>query len=385
MSYIAIAGAVVSAGTAAYGASQQSKAGKAAASGQAAASKAQLRFMQMQASERERALKKLMSEGAFEFPSVDAGAAANESLGTTTRNMPGVLANTATAYDSAAANFERYLQSTFGKGADGKSALDSQKSATNQAVMDQLMGRLSQGTRTLLGRRALASGATNLGRGAVQDAYTYQLGLAAEDQVRQGVSNYGQLYEQYGRFAPQISPMDMLNYGGLSTNSALQNSQFNASGQFQAQIAQAEAILGNIDRETQFVGSAIGGAAQAPYMQAAAGAAGAGAMGMAVGQGLSGIMGTYYGARQTQNSMAQTGMRYADGYGYVPVYGEGARLNQSMLPSAYYRGDSLTTFSGGMETRRALPVESQGPAFGSSRPATTSQLLSQQRGLYKPY
>ena len=133
-----------------------------------------------------------------------------------------MLANTATAYDSSAANFQRYLGGEFGKTEDGLSALDAQRNATNEVVMSQLMGRLSPGTRQLLGRRALATGATSLGSGAVQDGYTYQLGLTAEDQVQRGISNYGSLYEQYGRFVPQISPLDMLNYGGLTSNAALQ-------------------------------------------------------------------------------------------------------------------------------------------------------------------
>lgn len=381
MSYIALAGTVISAGTAAYGASQKSKAGKAAASGQAAASKAQLAFFKKQASQRSRELMKLIEGGHFEFPQVDAGAAADQALNVTTRNLPGVLANTATAYDSAAANFQRYLAGAFGEGSDGQAALPAQRQAVNDAVLNALQGRLSDGTRTLLGRRALATGAVGLGDGAVQDAYTQRLGIAAEEQVQRGLQAYGQLYETYGRFAPQISPLDLLQYGGLSTNSSLQNAQFNAAGTFQAQIAEANAILQNIDTATSTIGSAIGPAAQGPYLQQAAGYLGAGEIGMAIGQGLAGIAGTYFG-RQMQmdpNYLYRTGFE-TNGLGQrVPVYAETATgsLDRFALPANYYLGQN--------EVRRALPAEGQGATFAGSKPTSYNELLRAMSSLNRLY
>jgi len=376
MSYFALGALVLSTGASVYGASQKSKAGKAAAAGQSAASKAQLDFFRKQASQRQRELMELMDAGNFEFPSVDAGAAADQALSTTTRNLPGVLANTATAYDSAAANFNRFLNQAFGQDSEGQAALPAQRQAANDAVLAALQGRLSDGTRTMLGRRALATGAVHLGEGAVQDAYTQRLGIAAEEQVQRGLQAYGQLYETYGRFAPQISPLDMLNYGGLSTGMSLQNAQFNAAGQFNAQIAEANAILQNIDQATQTIGSAIGPAAQGPYLQQAAGYLGAADLGMAVGQGLAGIAGTYYG-RQLQmdpNYLYRTGTR--DG---VPVYAETASgsLDRFALPANYYLGQN--------EVRRALPVEGQGPTFSGARPSNYNDLLRAISGLTRTY
>jgi type II secretory pathway pseudopilin PulG len=370
MSFVASI-AVISASTSIYGAAQNSKARKAAASGQAAASQAQLDFYRKRASQRTRELMKMIGEGMLEFPTVDAGAAADQSLGVTTRNLPGVLANTAATYDSAASNFSRYLNQAFGQGTDGEAALPNQQQAVNDAVLSALQGRLSEGTRNTLGRRALATGAVNLGRGAVQDTYTQQLGIAAEEQVQRGIQAYGQLYETYGRFAPQISPLDLLNYGGLSTNSALQNAQFNATGMFQSQLAEANAILQNIDMATQTIGSAIGPAAQGPYMTQEAGYLGAGEIGMAVGQGLAGIGGAYLGGQMARdpNYLYRTGYRAGEGGARVPVYAETAAgsLDRFGLPSNYFLGDT--------EVRRALPAEAQGAAFAGGRPNNQNDLI----------
>jgi hypothetical protein len=345
-----VASTAISAGTAAYGASQQKKAGNAAAAGQAASTRAQLNYERRRASEKMAVLRNLIEDGMFEYPTVDAGAAADQSLGVTTRNLPGVLANTATTYDSAASNFSRYLNQAFGQGTDGEAALPNQQQAVNDAVLSALQGRLSEGTRTTLGRRALATGAVNLGRGAVQDTYTQQLGIAAEEQVQRGIQAYGQLYETYGRFAPQISPMDMLNYGGLSTNASLQNSQFNAAGQWSAQLAQSGALLGGFDQETAAIGRLVGPNTAAPYASQAANAIGSAEMAMQMGNAFTSALGTYASWNMLQNPSS--------------LYGSSG-MRPTQLPaaeSAYNRRSGIEDYSASNYYLRNTGAQSGGGA-----------------------
>lgn len=367
-----IAATLVSAGTAAYSASQQKKAANAGVS----AAESNLEFTQGQAAKREAMLKDLIKGGAFEFEPVDASAAAGEALSTTTANLPGILSNTDAVYNNAATNIRRFLTESFGKDASGKDMLPQMTDATNSAVLDMLKGRLSEGTRTLLGQRAVATGATSLGRGPVQDAYTYALGLTSEQQVQQGITAYQNLYQTYGRFAPQITGLDLLPYGGLSTNAAIQNAQFNSQGEFQAGMAKANAVLGNVDAQTQMIYpalQALGQAQQGPILAQAQ-------MGQAIGQGVAGLLGTYASTQliQNPNALYQTGS-----IGGVPNYAESSwsSLNRSALPSNYYLG--------GVQVRAAEGVaptalRSGGSFGGGNSYSSNAAIASALRNLFRP-
>jgi len=321
----------VSTGIAAYGSAQKTKAAKSQAKGQAAASAAQLQFMETQAAERAGALRKLLKGGNFEFPSVDVGKATDEALSITTRNLPGIIANTRSVYDAATQNFRDYLRSTFGKTSTGQDALPLMEQAASGNVLSQLAGDVAPGTRSLLGRRALATGAPSLGKRAVENAYTYALGMTSEEQAQKGLQNYGSLYEQYGRFAPNITPMDLLPYGGLQTGQSIQNAQFNASGEFQANVAEANAILGNIDQETSTLGPLIGPQVLSTYGEGIASALGRADMATEIGSGIQGMMGSIY-AQGLMNNMYGT---------QVPTAG------LSSAEAAYNKKNNIFDYTGG--------------------------------------
>lgn len=114
-----------------------------------------------------------------------------------------------------------------------------------QIVEDQQAGRLSEATRAMLGRNALTTGATGLGRGAVEDAYTSVLGLTMESQAQQGFANYRAMFGQLSAVAQQQQAQ---NY----------NMQYNQAA------AQASSIMGQAQATAsmwQGIGSAVGGIA----------------------------------------------------------------------------------------------------------------------------
>lgn len=357
MSFWVIAGTtLVSAGTAVYSSAQTKKAGKKQAGALRDSSAAQLKYMQQRATERAAMLQKMIKDGTFEFPEVDVGAATDQALAITTRNLPGIVANTKTAYDAAAANFRDFLKTSFGKTDEGKDVIDEMTGGASDVVQSQLMGRLAPGTRRLLGRQALATGrAASLGQGAVQDAYTYQLGITAEQQSQAGVQNYQNLYTTYGRFAPQITPLNLLPYGGLTTGESITNAQFNAKGEWESQLGEAQAILGGYDTETGQVGSLIGPSIMGAAAPGIASALGNAQLGEQIGKAAAGIGGMYAGITllRNPNALYQTGSQ-----GGAPVYAENSlgSLNRNALPSTYYLGET--------EVRRAIPLENTGLGFG---------------------
>lgn len=144
---------------------------------------------------------------------------------------------------------------------------------STKIVSDQMEGQLSEATRTMLGRRAIATGATGLGRGAVQDAYTGYLGLTTEDTVNQGFVNYRNMFSQLSSTAQQQQAQTYnMQYNSASAQAASIQNQANATaGMFQG-IA---SIAGGV------AGAAIGG------MGGGGGAGGAGG----AARGASGMFG----------------------------------------------------------------------------------------------
>lgn len=126
------------------------------------------------------------------------------------------------ANTQATADFDAAMRARF-----GGDAYYEQRDAVNEVVDDQLQGRLSESTRVELGRRALATGAKNLGRGAVEDAYTGYLGIATEEQVQRGVGNYQSLFSMYGATIPLITGAQMAGFTTLAPAQGVQLEMYN--------------------------------------------------------------------------------------------------------------------------------------------------------------
>ena len=95
--------------------------------------------------------------------------------------------------NSAAKRVNQYMPVAFGGGTSFK---DMQQ-LTNEIVLGNLRGQVSQQTQTMLGRQMLGTGAVDMGPGAVNQLYTGYLGLTQEDQSNRGVEQYRSLYAQY--------------------------------------------------------------------------------------------------------------------------------------------------------------------------------------------
>lgn len=90
-------------------------------------------------------------------------------------------------------------------------------------IRDQQMGRVSEATRVMLGRRAVESGAVGLGVGAVNDNYAAYLGISQEQIAQQGMDNYRA-------------------YLGQLTGAVIQNNSDQYAMQYNKAAAQAGAI-----------------------------------------------------------------------------------------------------------------------------------------------
>ena len=114
-------------------------------------------------------------------------------------------------------------------------------------VRDQMAGQLSEATRVQLGRRALATGAVGLGRGAVQDAYTGYLGLTTESQVQAGFNNYRAMFQQLAGVSQREQAMTY-------------NMQYNqAAAQAGSIMGQANATAGMWQGLASIAGGVAGG------------------------------------------------------------------------------------------------------------------------------
>jgi hypothetical protein len=88
----------------------------------------------------------------------------------------------------------------------------------NQNIQDLLSGDVSQSTRRQLARRALASGNTELGGGAVGDSYAGYLGLTSEGLKAQGQQQFQSLYSMYRQSVPLVSGSQLMPYFGSSAS-----------------------------------------------------------------------------------------------------------------------------------------------------------------------
>lgn len=121
----------------------------------------------------------------------------------------------------------------------GDGSFERQRSATNRATEDMLAGRLSQSARSMLSRRAVASGAVGLGKGAVGDFYAGYLGLTTEDIVSRGARQYQSLYQGYRQSLPFVSAAEMMPYTSVQAGQALDARLRIAENAYQARYNRA--------------------------------------------------------------------------------------------------------------------------------------------------
>jgi hypothetical protein len=118
----------------------------------------------------------------------------------------------------------------------GGDTFDTTRSKVNQNMNDWLDGRLSQPARKLLARRALSTGASGIGKGAVDDLYAGYLGVATEDIVGRGMDTYRSMYSMYRQSFPLVTGAQMMPYTTLTPEAGV-----NAA--FQTAVAKYEADL----------------------------------------------------------------------------------------------------------------------------------------------
>lgn len=131
---------------------------------------------------------------------------------------------------------------------------------STQIVTDQMEGQLSEATRTMLGRRAIATGATGLGRGAVEDAYTGYLGLTTEDTVNQGFVNYRNMFSQLSSVAQQQQAQTYnMQYNAASARANAIQGQANATAGMWQGIASIAGGLAGASMKGAGAGGGAGG------------------------------------------------------------------------------------------------------------------------------
>lgn len=121
----------------------------------------------------------------------------------------------------------------------GGDAFDNQRSKTNKIVEDQLDGKLSQSTRRLLARRSLASGASGVGEGAVDDLFAGYLGQTTEGIVQQGQQNYKSLYGLYRQSFPLVTGRDQMPFTTTAPAQGVQIGLQAAIAKYQADVFSA--------------------------------------------------------------------------------------------------------------------------------------------------
>lgn len=130
-------------------------------------------------------------------------------------------------------------------------------------LRDRLGGRLSEGTRRVLGSRAAETGA-HLGRSAVEDRFTLALGTTAEQVSTQATQQFQSLYATYRQSLPLTSPVEALEFTGINAPAAVQASLAGAQLQLdrdrlrhQAQVARSQS-RGMAGALSDFAFNAIG-------------------------------------------------------------------------------------------------------------------------------
>lgn len=167
---------------------------------------------------------------------------------------------------AAVAQLEGAMDRLFG----GDGSFDRQRDLVNRNTEDMLEGRLSQPARRQLARRAVASGASGLGEGAVDDVNAGYLGLATEDIVTRGAQQYQSLYQGYRQALPFVSAAEMMPYTSFQPGQAV-NTLFAARENiYQANYNRAltkaapdPMALGHVQAEMQRAMAAAGADAQA--------------------------------------------------------------------------------------------------------------------------
>ena len=165
----------------------------------------------------------------------------------------------------------------------GGGSFERQRGLVNERVEDQLAGRLSEPTRRLLSRRALATGASAIGEGAVDDLFTGFLGLTTEGIVQQGIGNFQSLYSLYRQSFPLTTGLQTLPFTTLTPQAGVGFALQAATGQYSADLnaalaaaAPTPAAAGLIQDELQR-GTAVSAARRGASIQAAESTAQAGA------------------------------------------------------------------------------------------------------------
>jgi len=177
----------------------------------------------------------------------------------------------------------------------GTDALNSQRNAVNANVNQWLSGQVSQSTQDQLGRAALASGATDLGSGAVSDLYTGYLGLTKEQLVGQGMSAFQSLYGMYRQALPLVTGAQMLPYTTFTPADAVQAEEYNrlneANSSMQAAALQYQADYNQVTGQNLILGNQAQTTGQAAYNTAAANSSVVNAIASALTTGYGSYMG----------------------------------------------------------------------------------------------
>lgn len=190
-------------------------------------------------------------------------------------------------------------------------------------VRDQMNGQLSEATRAMLGRRALGTGATGLGRGAVQDAYTGYLGITTEQQAQTGFNNYRAMFGQLSSLAQQQMSMNysmQYNQAAVQANTAMQVADANA-GMWQAIGQGVSMAVGGIGGAAGGAGGAAGAGGGMGSMFGGGGGGWQGMVGNMLSSGMGGggqssgmqPSGAYYTAMAQAGRSPSTGSRYLGG------------------------------------------------------------------------
>jgi hypothetical protein len=226
MSSAIVLGAI-SAGSAVYSASQQSKAAKAQAAAAAGMSTGQ------------------------PYEPVDIfqiGKKAAKFNATTGKRM--AMSTASDFNQQAVTDVEAAMAKLFG----GGDAYSKQREGSNQVVLDHLAGRLSASTRADVGRKLLATGVSDLGGGAADDAMTGYLGLTQEGLASQGIQEYSSLYKGYRDSVKLVNPADIFQFFGIQPSTAIS-----------AEISQAQSVAGGALSQAALINgqqAAIGQASQ---------------------------------------------------------------------------------------------------------------------------
>lgn len=123
----------------------------------------------------------------------------------------------------------------------GGDAFDTAREKANVNMNDWLDGRLSQPARKLLARRALSTGASGIGKGAVDDLYAGYLGVATEDIVGKGMDTYRSMYSMYRQSFPLVTGAQMMPFTSLTPADGVQMAFQTAVGQYEAGLNAAMA------------------------------------------------------------------------------------------------------------------------------------------------